>query len=223
MSLPSPEFIPDSVLEQRALDLLREHERRKGSSVALPVPIESIIEHTLGLRVVWLPIEERPGEIILARIDPDYLGLPTIQMNENRAAHFEEFFGTEQFSLAHEVGHWILHYGRGHGRQLALLPETNEQTNGPLLCRRVSDGDRRELQADRFAAFLLLPEYLLRRVADPYALVRWAGVTALARHCGVSKRAMVRRLEGLGLIALGPTGELIARNWADPLGLLERP
>ncbi len=68
--LPPPEFIPDTVLEQRALDLVREHERRKGVKITLPVPIESVIEQTLDLRVVWVPIEELPGEIILARIDP---------------------------------------------------------------------------------------------------------------------------------------------------------
>ena len=157
MMLPWPEFIPDGVLEQRAIDLLREHERRSGAPVCLPVPIEAIVERTLGLRVVWLPIEERPGEIILARIDPDYRGHPTIQMNENRVAHFEEFFGTEQFSLAHEAGHWVLHYGRGRGRQLGLLPGTTEGTSTSVLCRRMSDGDRRELQADRFAAYLTYP------------------------------------------------------------------
>jgi IrrE N-terminal-like domain len=220
MMLPAPEFIPDAVLEQRAIDLLREHERRKRTCVSLPVPIESIVEHTLGLRVVWLPIEEQPGEIILARIDPDYLGHPTIQMNENRTAHFEEFFGTEQFSLGHEVGHWLLHYGRGLGRQLALLPGTTDGASAVVLCRRMRDCDRRELQADRFAAYLLLPEYLLRSVVGGYDLARWAGIAALARDCGVSKRAMVRRLDGLGLICLGPTGELLGRKRGSAPGLL---
>lgn len=207
--LPSPEFIPDGVLERRACELLREHERLTGVVVCLPVPIEAIVERTLSLRVVWLPIEEMPGEIILARIDPDYLGHPTIQMNENRAAHFEEFFGTEQFSLAHEVGHWVLHYGRGYSRQLGLLPEASAGDSRAVLCRRMSDADRRELQADRFAAFLLLPEHLLRPTTEGYDLLRWAGVAALARDCGVSKRAMSLRLEALGLIRLGVAGELL--------------
>lgn len=208
--LPSPEFIPDAVLEQRSINLLREHEQRKRCRASLPVPIEAIVEHTLGLRVVWLPIEEDPGEIILARIDPDYLGHPTIQMNENRAAHFEQFFGTEQFSLAHEAGHWVLHYGRGRGRQLGLLPEAVESDGSPVLCRRMSDADRREIQADRFAAYLLLPEHLVRPAGDHHDLSRWSGVARFARDCGVSKRAMARRLDSLGLIRLGPGGELLA-------------
>lgn len=209
MTLPSPEFMPDAVLEQRAVDLLREHERRKGLPVSLPVPIEAIVEHTLDLRVVWLPIEEIPGEIILARIDPDYRGHPTIQMNENRVAHFAEFFGTEQFSLAHEAGHWVLHYGRGRGRQLDLLPDVADLAGGSVLCRRMSDVARRELQADRFAAYLLLPEHLVRPVGNRYDLVRWSGVARFARDSGVSKRAMARRLDSLDLIRLDPAGELL--------------
>lgn len=220
MTLPSPGFIPDAVLEQRALDLLREHERRTGAPASLPVPIDAIVERTLGLRVVWLPIEQLPGEIILARIDPDYRGHPTIQMNENRVSHFEEYFGTEQFSLAHEAGHWVLHYGRGRGRQLGLLPDTAEQADTVVLCRRMSDGDRRELQADRFAAYLLLPEHLVLPVADRYDLVRWSGVARLARDCGVSKRAMARRLDCLGMIRLGSDGDLLPCARSVRLGLL---
>lgn len=217
--LPSPGFIPDAALEQRAVDLLHEHERRTGTPVSLPVPIDAIVERTLGLQVVWLPIEELPGEIILARIDPDYRGHPTIQMNENRIAHFEEFFGTEQFSLAHEAGHWVLHLACGRRRQLELLPGTAESTDGVVLCRRLSDGERREIQADRFAAYLLMPEHLLRPVATRLDLARWSGVARFARDSGVSKRAMARRLDGLGLIRLGPAGELIASDRRIASGL----
>ncbi|MDP9364055.1 MAG: ImmA/IrrE family metallo-endopeptidase [Chloroflexota bacterium] len=220
MTLPSPRFIPDAVLERRALDLLREHERRTGSPISLPVPIDAIVERTLGLRVVWLPIEEQPGEIILARIDPDYRGHPTIQMNENRVAHFEGFFGTEQFSLAHEAGHWVLHYGRGRGRQLGLLPDTAEQADAVVLCRRMSDGDRRELQADRFAAYLLLPEHLVRPAVARFDLIRRGDVTRLARDCGVSKRAMARRLDSLGMVHLGVNGELLPCERSGQSGLL---
>lgn len=218
--LPSPEFIPDSVLEQRAIDLLREHERRKGLISSVPVPIEAIVEHTLGLRVVWLPIEEFPGEIILARLDPDYLGHPTIQMNENRTGHFDEFFGTEQFSLAHEAGHWVLHFGRGRGRQLGLLPGTADQGDAPILCRRMSDSNRRELQAERFAAFLLMPEHLVRPAAARHNVIHWTGIKSLAHDCGVSKRAMALRLDALGMIRLGPAGELMPARQSDNPELL---
>jgi hypothetical protein len=204
--LPSPGFIPDSVLERRAIELLREHERRKGLVSSIPVPIEAIVEQTLDLRVVWLPIKELPGEIILARIDPDFLGHPTIQMNENRAHHFKSFFGTEQFSLAHEAGHWVLHFGRGRARQLGLLAEIVNQGDAPRLCLQMSDSSRRELQADRFAAFLLMPEYLVRVAAVRHDLTHWSGISNLALACGVSKRAMALRLDALGLIRLSPDG-----------------
>lgn len=209
MMLPSTEFIPNTVLDQRADSLFREHERRSGSPITLPVPIEAIIEHTLELRVLCIPIEESPGEIILARIDPDYDGHATIQLNDNRIAHFEEFFGTEQFSFAHEVGHWVLHLDRGRSRQMGLQLTELGQVSEVVLCRRMSAGDRRELQAERFAAFLLLPEHLIRPHAQDYDLSRWSGIAAIAHDCGVSKRAMARRLDELGLVNLGPEGQLL--------------
>jgi hypothetical protein len=70
-------------------DLLRKHERLSKTVVAFPVPIEAIVERTLGLRVVSLPIEALPCDIILARIDPDDHGRPATQMNETRTAYFE--------------------------------------------------------------------------------------------------------------------------------------
>jgi hypothetical protein len=200
MILPGVEFVPDAVLERRAIDLIREHERRRGVRVGLPIPIEAIVEQTLGLKVVWVAIEEAPGEIILARIDPAYLGHPTIQLNERRLSHFEEFFGTEAFSLAHEAGHWVLHLGRGESRQVGLIDSVEDDAMRPVLCRRMNDGDRRELQADRFAAFLLMPEYLVRGVLAGFELDRWTGVADLARRCGVSKRAMTRRLQELRVV-----------------------
>lgn len=206
--LPSPGFISDSVLEQKAIDLLREHERKRDTKISLPVPIVSIIEHTLGLRIVWVEIEELPDEIILARIDPDYLGYPTIQMNEARSDHFEQYFGTENFSLAHEVAHWVLHYGRGNGRQLGFTSTIFDRETQETLDRRMNDGDRRELQAERFAAFLLLPEYLTLAAARSCDLGSWSQIAAFSRKCGVSKRAMTRRLEALGLITL-KNGQLV--------------
>ncbi len=219
MVLPTPPFIPDIRLEKRALRLLGEYERERGATVTLPIPVEKIVERTLGLGLVWLPIAEQPGEIILARIDPQYLGQPTIQMNEYRRDHFEAYFGTEAFSLAHEAAHWVLHYDRGQSEQLAIPGLTSATAGAPILCRRLSDGDRREFQAERFAAFLLMPEQLLREAIRGLDLTSWSVIAALARNCGVSKRALTRRLVEIGEIMVGADNRL-ARARQSPHGPL---
>lgn len=220
MPLPVPPFIPDADLERRASGVLRQYEQDRGRPVSLPVPIEHIIERTLSLQLVWVTIEEQPGEIILARIDPAYQGRPTIQLNERRQDHFEEYFGTEQYSLAHEVGHWVLHLDRGRSRQLGFQGFMGAEDTAPLLCRRMSDSDRREFQAERFAAFLIMPEDLIREAATGHDLTHWSSVAELARACGVSKRALVRRLDDLALVTVQPDGQLArpgGRRGSPPL------
>lgn len=218
MSLPAPDFVPDEVLAQRALALLREHERRSGERVSLPVPIELIVEQTLQLRIVPVDIEEVAGEVILARITPDYLGFPTIQLNERRMVHFEEYFGTEAFSIGHEAGHWVLHYDRGRTNQPSLPGLLDgDMAPPPILCRRLTTADRREIQAERFAAFLLMPEHLVAALVRGRRLDAPGETRELARHCGVSRRAFVRRLEELGCIRLSPDGSPDPTSFRRPL------
>lgn len=207
MSLPAPDFVPDEVLARRALALLREHERHSGERVSLPVPVELIIERTLQLRIVPVDIEETDGEVILARITPDYLGHPTIQLNERRMQHFEEYFGTEAFSLGHEAGHWVLHYDRGRSDQPSLPGLLDgDLAPPPVLCRRLTSADRREFQAERFAAYLLMPEHLMTDLVGGRKLDAVGEIRDLARQCGVSRRAFIRRLEELGCIRPSPGG-----------------
>jgi hypothetical protein len=208
MIIPPTSFVPDAEIERKSLSLLREHEGRIGARVQLPVPIDDIIEKTLGLHVTWLEIEEDANEIILARIDPSFHGHPTVQMNERRLNHFEAYFGTEAYSKAHEAGHWVLHLGRGQSTQLSLGGSFSWELKGRLLCRRLDNQDRREFQAERFAAFLLLPEHLLRPAIHRLYLTRWSVINELALHCGVSKTAMRKRLEQIGEILVGPEGQL---------------
>src|SRR5690242_20108395 len=117
MTLPPADWISDGALEMRALGLLHEHEQRKGKKISsLPVPIENIVSATLGLAIEWTDDFDRweaPGDKVLACVDPYFRAEPTVFMNARHRAHFETYFGTEQYSFAHEGGHWVLHLHRG--------------------------------------------------------------------------------------------------------------
>jgi hypothetical protein len=210
--LPAAEFITDVELERRATALLTEHYGAAGAR--LPIDIESIVEFTLGLRIVWIDIEEQPGETILARIDPKFHGHATIQMNQKRRDHFERYLGTGPYSQGHEAGHWILHFNRGRSEQLGLAGFMEREDLEPLLCRHLPGGtskpldqaSRREVQAERFAAYLLMPERLVRRQAAGIELSRPDALKSLAADCGVSRQALLRRLNELKVIRLGVDG-----------------
>jgi len=121
------------------------------------------------------------------------------------------------FTLAHEVGHWLLH--RDHGNELVTLRRDLRTSPNPL-----------EHQANRFAVHLLMPADLIqaefnRRYGTasqvfaeqaPGMQERWArrrdyskfkatkgqhiSVPSLVEEFGVSPAAMAIRLEELGLV-----------------------
>ena len=96
--------------------------------------------------------------------------------------------GFQRFSIAHEVGHYFL-----EGHVDALLPPGTER-------HRSHSGfvstDRYELEADHFAAGLLMPEYLFRP-AMAKAGEGLDAVEELRRQCGTSLTATAIRFQEL--------------------------
>src|SRR6266480_4283828 len=67
-----------------------------------PIPVELIIEHSLGLQISWEVIEEEPGETIYASLRAS---TRQVVVNETYRSLFESKPGLERFSIAHEGGH----------------------------------------------------------------------------------------------------------------------
>ena len=80
-----------------------------GVTVKLPVPVEQIVEHILGLNFDWDEIEERPGEQILGGLLP-----PTAKsyLNSKHLPLFEQKPGLERSTIGHEAGHWDIDIDR---------------------------------------------------------------------------------------------------------------
>ena len=94
----------------------------------------------------------------------------------------------QNFTVAHEIGHLILHPTRSW-TDTATTMYRRDHWRGNSATRRA------EYEANLFAAALLMPE---RAVRERWNLLR--SPSYLAPAFRVSKRAMVRRLEELGLI-----------------------
>ena len=90
----------------------------------------------------------------------------------------------KKFTVAHEIGHFVLHHGGGDGNFRMVD------------YRGMNEGfDQREWEANQFAASLLMPKEMTER--------KWRelqDVDDLAAEMGVSKMAAAIRLMNLGLL-----------------------
>jgi hypothetical protein len=171
--------------EPRAQELRDRYLRTFGGQ-EIPVPVESIAEDLLGLRIVQSrELGELSGKLLPAE--------RLIILNASEATHGETPIRRHRFTVAHELGHWICHViGAPAGTELA-----------PSYCRAADlahDADRAlEREANIFAAELLMPEGEIRAA--------WASdkvVDAVALRFAVSQLSAHWRLYNLGLVENQP-------------------
>ena len=153
MSLKAP-YLPDAEIEASASTLLTSYSRAKGIQVRPPIDLDAFLVH-LGLRLDLDDLKTMfgiPDVLGALWIDERHIYIDqTLDPDERPGA-----LGRFRFTLAHEIGHWGLH------RSL-LLPEDPhgdlfQRSSGPsIICRTSQRRERIELQADAFAAALLMP------------------------------------------------------------------
>jgi Zn-dependent peptidase ImmA (M78 family) len=149
-----------------------------------PVPVDIIAER-LGLRLEPAMLgEDISGLLVIEQ------GRGTIGYNKDHA------LVRQRFSIAHEIGHFILH-----------------QTKAPVFIDKTytiyrrdgvssSGSDYQEIQANQFAAALLMPESLLRNEIEHvgFDLANEIALDYLAEKFGVSRQAMSFRLANLNIL-----------------------
>ena len=146
-----------------------------------PVPVDKIAEN-LGLEVRLAPLR---GDLYGALIRSDremYIGVNSLNHVNRR-----------RFTIAHELGHFLLHKGiKVHidkGFRVNLRDDESSQA--------VSD---EEMEANRFAAELLMPIQFLKKDIEQLEGVRQETVAVLSRKYRVSSQAMKIRLGNFGYI-----------------------
>lgn len=116
--------------------------------------IDDLIEFEFGLEIVWENIDHFSKDgVVLAAIIPKY---KRIYMNETKRPLFEEKMGTMNFSKAHELGHWILHVVKQQDYEQLSFAESET-----YFCRGTSKRPPEEIQADMFAASILMPKDII--------------------------------------------------------------
>jgi Zn-dependent peptidase ImmA (M78 family) len=169
-------FIPRDQLEQRAKAVLRDH----GLST---IPVDPVVlAKNLGMKVFNAKFSDNNLVGMIAKRGNDI----TLLVNQSDPPF------RKRFTIAHELGHHFLHllkdgeFVDGEAN-LFRQPKSDEKSMTPE--------QRREIQANMFAAALLMPEDAVRSGWD-----RLQSVDRMARKFNVSEEAMGYRLDQLGLL-----------------------
>ena len=144
------------------------------------IPVEQIARER-GVNVQSVPLDDELSGMAFVKGDA-----AVIIVN---AAHHPN---RRRFTIAHELGHHMLHR--------AYLCD-NVHVDKAILKRDElsSDGtDRKEIQANAFAAELLMPECLMRRWSE-IDINDEVTVNSLAKKLGVSPAALTYRFINLGI------------------------
>jgi hypothetical protein len=184
-------------IEREAEDIL---ERMQATPSYIPkFPLDpSRVAEFLGLDIVWDTIPPDTEGRIAARI------LPLERLIEINDAIPELRGGFGASTIAHEVGHWVLHINHDVVDGLTKQQELNlglEEVQ-PFLCRSASNPQRIEWQAQYFAGCLLMPRYVLEDVARGRNLTNWKHLYAMADDLGVSISNLKHRLQSINWIVL---------------------
>lgn len=164
----------------RQIDAQAANFLRKFDLLSVPVDVEAVAER-LGARVVFDDMEDDVSGFLLRE-----KGVATIAINKQHHPN------RQRFTLAHECGHLFLH---AHEGDRLWIDKTLFFRDGS------NTGDHfSEIQANQFAAGLLMPEQLLRESLGEEGPVNDFDVVRLAFRFQVSERAMTVRLVSLGLL-----------------------
>jgi Zn-dependent peptidase ImmA (M78 family) len=167
-------------IEQQAARLLEENDVRRA-----PVPVEAIAK-AAGLDVRYAPTSDDVSGALIRNGDTAVIAVNSAQ-HENR----------QRFTIAHEIGHFILHKRtERHFDEDFRIDYRNTVSSEAT--------ERNEIEANRFAAALLMPETFLRRDLMRMEADESKGdvaIQTLAVRYKVSARAMELRLLNLGFIS----------------------
>jgi Zn-dependent peptidase ImmA (M78 family) len=198
-------FISKLDIEARALDVWLKM-IASGDLFRLPVDA-SIIAEFLDLDIVWDTIPEDEEGVIAARILPLE---KLIEINEN-IPQLRGGFG--ESTIAHEIGHWILHIDTQKVESYIRLQQKGVDVQvKPFLCRS-SNLARIEWQAHYFAGCLLMPQHILTELQQSKDLTQWQHLYQMASELGVTISNLTTRLQDLGWISLdSKTRKIYLRN-----------
>jgi Zn-dependent peptidase ImmA (M78 family) len=135
--------------------------------------------------------------VVYRTMTPDVSGMLIRESSGSIVVVNQDHYPVRQrFTMGHELGHLCLHPGRPLIVDAAVLVNLRDQVSSLAT-------DREEIEANRFAAVLLMPEAMVRSELERLGLIDPDKITKrLAKTFDVSEAAMTIRLTNLGLFGL---------------------
>jgi Zn-dependent peptidase ImmA (M78 family) len=166
------------LIDQETTGLLR-----RLDLLSTPVDVERVAQK-LGAEVVYGDLEDDISGFLLREKE-------IVKIAVNKLHHPNR----QRFTIAHECGHLYLHADRGDRLWVDKAYSTIFYRNS-----KSSSGDKlAEIQANQFAAGLLMPEALLKEHLSQE--LSDVDIFRLALRFQVSEQAMTLRLVSLGMLA----------------------
>jgi len=161
----------------------------------------TLVADFLDLGVVWDFMAADDVGPIAARILPS---LRQIEINEDILNLPPGF---QQSTIAHEIGHWVLHINQDQVDEKVELEwdfkfEPSIESK-PFVCRGASNFSKIESiewQAQYFATCLLMPRMIMQEKCQNRDLTVWTNLYEIAEELGVTISNLKHRLKDLGLI-----------------------
>ena len=201
MSIIKPfQWMKTEDIENKANEILLATQSRLKTLPSRSVDPSSIADF-LYLGIIYEKIPSDNSGKIAARIFPSQ---KLIEINEDIPSLKQET-GFAAFTIAHEIGHWVLHINKdevnGLTKQQELALDVFKEPD-TFLCRSSSGetSDKREWQADYFAGSLLMPHTLLKEIVNGKNLQNLTHLRKIAEDLGVSLPALRVRLQKIGWI-----------------------
>ncbi len=149
----------------------------------LPISVEKCV-HFLNISLKALDLDEDVSGFLILKEDTAHIGINKSNSRQRK-----------RFTIAHEIGHYLLHAKSSKlfidKKEKILYRNTNSSTGESL----------REIEANAFAASLLMPRKLILQELEIVTNVTEGKfIKALAKKFDVSEQAITIRLTNLGLI-----------------------
>lgn len=199
-------FLKKEEIEDKANEVLM---KMKKEGFIPKWPFEaSYVADALEIRIDRGKIPPDKEGIIAAKIEPIKR---LITINELFFTNKKINKGLEESTIAHEIGHWVLHVNQdeadGIVKQLEL-PLNCQATPQLFLCRSLDKSHQTtfnskvdiEWQAQYFASCLLMPRYILEEKRRGRNLTNWSHLYAMVDELGVTISNLTNRLQDLGWI-----------------------
>ncbi len=151
-----------------------------------PVDVNGIAA-SVGLTIVYEDFTDDISGLLITRDSTGVIGV-----------HSKHALVRQRFTIAHEIGHFVLRHHSESGEHVHV----DEGWKVSARNERSAKGfDPNEIEANRFAAYLLMPESLLkaRVAAFRRKSLSESDVLRLAQEFKVSEQAMTLRLRNLRL------------------------